>query len=81
MKGSRCFNATLVVELVIILIGFGISCWIFAQVPDSENVLGMVPICFTGWVWYSKFEDVMYDKKVSKSCWFENWEIFSKSNE
>jgi len=48
MKPLNCFLGLLVTELIVILGGFGISCWLFAQVPDSRNVLAMVPICFTG---------------------------------
>jgi len=48
MKAVNCFIGLLTAELLVILGGFGISCWLFAQVPDPKNILAMVPICFTG---------------------------------
>jgi len=48
MKALKCFYALLATEMIVVLAGFGIAAWMFAQVPDPKNVLAMVPICFLG---------------------------------
>jgi len=49
MKRVAIFLAVIIIELILALGGFGVSAYLYAQVPDHQNVLSMVPLCFMGY--------------------------------
>lgn len=49
MKRVAIFLAVIIIELILALGGLGVSAYLYAKVPDNQNVLSMVPLCFMGY--------------------------------
>lgn len=48
MKRAAIFLAVIIIELILAIGGLGVSAYLYAKVPDNQNVLSMVPLCFMG---------------------------------
>merc|ERR1712062_601350 len=54
-KSEKCTIFFLVFMFLVVGAAFGISCYLFSQVNDTQNILAMVPICFTAFALLSVF--------------------------